>query len=187
MPWPWSIPAGWNCTNDVRGRGEGNRKTPGDTTPASTFAAFFVGLLSAGWIRSRNPVCIRNDTVALRTGVWRFRQPARSRPLSACNWLRLEDWIWIRRRKLPRGVWNRIAFRRRIRFHAARHFVKFNYPRWRGGYRYDSCHQRFDSPPFQIRFVYPRNVSPRCFFLESCQKSFDFNVFNFIQLDMIAR
>lgn len=29
-------------------RGEGNRKTPGDTTPASTFAAFFVGLLSAG-------------------------------------------------------------------------------------------------------------------------------------------
>lgn len=68
MPWPWTIPPDGIARMARGARGEGNRKTPGDTTPASTFAAFFVGLLSAGWIRSRNPVCIRNDTVALRTG-----------------------------------------------------------------------------------------------------------------------
>lgn len=82
------------------------------------------------WIGLRNPVCIRNDTVVSYS--WCLSSKS-ARPLSACNWLRLEDWIWI---VVTPAEWisafARIVSATNSLFQNTRHFVKLNYPRSAG-------------------------------------------------------
>lgn len=100
----------------------------------STLSFHFPGFLCRSfvrpWIRLRNPVCIRNDTAVSYS--WCLSSKS-ARPLSACNWLRLEDWIWIVAIPVEWiSAFARIVSATDSLFQNTRHFVKLNYPKRAG-------------------------------------------------------